>query len=213
MKILCLADEETKALWDYYDAKRVEGVDLIISCGDLSAAYLEFLVTMTNKPLLYVPGNHDQRYVDHPPGGCINIDGKIHEFNGVRFLGLGGSMKYKDGPYMYTENQMMRRLMGLYPSIMFYNGFDVLVTHAPAKGYGDMNDLPHQGFDCFNKVLKVYEPDYMLHGHVHKTYSSSFERERIHESGTKIINAFESFVLEIDENRYRDNKSIRNFFK
>ena len=36
MKILLIADEEDKALWDYYDPARVSEVDLIISCGDLS---------------------------------------------------------------------------------------------------------------------------------------------------------------------------------
>ena len=38
MKILAIADEESKGLWEYFDKKKLEGVDLIISCGDLDPA-------------------------------------------------------------------------------------------------------------------------------------------------------------------------------
>ena len=69
MKALLVSDAESRALWDYYRPERVEGVDVIISCGDLKKEYLEFLVTMTSKPVLYVPGNHDAGYVSDPPGG------------------------------------------------------------------------------------------------------------------------------------------------
>ena len=68
MKILLLADEESKYLWDYFDKSKVEGIDLIISCGDLSPQYLSFLATFSHAPVLYVHGNHDVCYKDTPPG-------------------------------------------------------------------------------------------------------------------------------------------------
>ena len=40
MKILVIADVEEAWLEDYYDRERMEGVELIISCGDLPARYL-----------------------------------------------------------------------------------------------------------------------------------------------------------------------------
>ena len=39
MKILAVADEECKALWDYFTPDKLEGVELIIACGDLSRHY------------------------------------------------------------------------------------------------------------------------------------------------------------------------------
>ena len=51
MKILLISDEESPSLWDYYQPEKLSCVDLILSCGDLKREYLEFLVTMTNKPL------------------------------------------------------------------------------------------------------------------------------------------------------------------
>ncbi|MBE6863593.1 MAG: metallophosphoesterase [Ruminococcus flavefaciens] len=200
MKIMILADEECKALWDYYMPERLEGIDLIVSCGDLKAEYLEFLVTMGRAPVLYVPGNHDTRYTERPPEGCDNIDGKIVTVDGIRFFGLGGSMKYGDRPYMYTEKEMRRRIWHAKKTIFNHSGFDVLVTHSPARGYGDMDDIPHRGFECFNELMERCQPKYMFHGHVHANYGSRFKRVLNHPSGARIINGFERYIIEIDEN-------------
>ena len=95
MKILAIADQESRSLWDYYTPDKLEGVDLIISCGDLSPRFLEFLVTLGNVPLLYVRGNHDSAYDKNPPGGCICIENMIYNYKGLRITGIGGSMRYK----------------------------------------------------------------------------------------------------------------------
>ena len=202
MKILIVADEESRSLWDYFSPEKLKGIDMIISCGDLNANYLQFLVTFGNCPLLYVRGNHDTRYDKNPPDGCICIEDKIFNYKGMRIAGLGGSMKYKNSPNMFTEKEMRARWRRLRRKIKFTGGIDLFVTHAPAKGYGDMQDLPHRGFDCFNDLLMKYKPLYMLHGHVHKTYSADFVRERNHPSGTLIVNAYESCVLEIPDIAY-----------
>ena len=58
MKILVLADQRSKALYDYYEPAKLEGVELVISCGDLDPGYLSFFATLCHAPLLYVRGNH-----------------------------------------------------------------------------------------------------------------------------------------------------------
>ena len=78
MKILVLADVESKYLWDFFEKSKLDGIDLIISCGDLKANYLSFLATFTSAPVLYVHGNHDAKYEIHPPEGCICIDDDIY---------------------------------------------------------------------------------------------------------------------------------------
>ena len=88
MKILLLADEELPGLWEFFQKDKLDGIDLILSCGDLKAEYLEFLVTMARCPLLYVHGNHDGSYSRHAPEGCEDIDGKLYDFHGLRILGL-----------------------------------------------------------------------------------------------------------------------------
>ena len=76
MKILAIADEESKYLWEHYDRTKLKDIDLIISCGDLDPRYLSFLVTMSSAPVLYVHGNHDDKYEQIPPEGCICIEDK-----------------------------------------------------------------------------------------------------------------------------------------
>ena len=115
MKILAVADNEEKALWDYYDKDRLGQIDLIISCGDIDPRYLDFLVSMTNADLLYVRGNHDGIYDRIPPPGGTCIDGKVYDYHGLRIMGLGGSRRYKEGKDMYTERKMSSRINRLIP--------------------------------------------------------------------------------------------------
>ena len=109
MKILCLADEENKAYWDYFRKEKLDDIDLILSCGDLKADYLTFLVTMGHAPLLYIHGNHDEGYRTRPPEGCDCIDDKVVTFRGLRIVGLGGCLRYRPGEYQYSEADMQRR--------------------------------------------------------------------------------------------------------
>ena len=62
MKILAIADEESKYLWDFFEKEKLEDIDLILSSGDLNPRYLSFLATFTSAPVLYVHGNHDDKY-------------------------------------------------------------------------------------------------------------------------------------------------------
>ena len=57
MKILAISDVPSKALWDYGTREHLEGIDLILSCGDLPQKYLEYLTNFTAAPILYVHGN------------------------------------------------------------------------------------------------------------------------------------------------------------
>ncbi len=202
MKILAIADTEERCLWECFRKERFEGVDLILSAGDLDPDYLEFLVTVINKPLIYVRGNHDDRYARHAPGGCICVEDSVYTYRGIRIAGLGGSMRYRDGANMYTEHEMARRMRKLSRKVRMVGGCDILLTHAPAAGMGDLDDLPHRGFECFNTALESWSPDYMVHGHVHQSYGPDFQRERQHACGTTIINACGYTQFELDEARY-----------
>lgn len=196
MKILFLADEECKTYWDYFRKEQFEGIDLIISCGDLKSEYLSFLATMVPIPVLYVHGNHDDKYKAKPPEGCICIENKIYNFNGVRILGLGGSHRYKDGDNQYTEAQMMRRIAKMKLKLTVNRGFDILVTHSPAYGFHDGEDQCHRGFEAFNRLIETYHPKYFVHGHVHMNYGRQYPRvDAI--GDTQVINAFERYILEV----------------
>ena len=206
MRILVLADKESPYLWDYFEKSKFEGIDLIISCGDLAADYLSFLTTLTSIPVLYVCGNHDDKYEQKPPEGCICIDDKIYVYKGIRILGLGGSMRYKKGCYQYTEGQMARRVRKLWFQLLRRRGFDILVTHAPAYELNDGRDLPHQGFQVFRKLMERYHPRFFLHGHVHLSYGRDHKRYDKYEE-THVINAYERCVFEYEDESVREHIS------
>ena len=197
MKLLLVADEEDKYLWDYYRPGRLAGYDLILSAGDLKAEYLSFLVTMANRPLLYVPGNHDGRYEQKPPEGCDCIDGKLVTVKGLRILGLGGSAMYSRGPHQYTEAQMVRRIRRLQFRIWRAGGVDIVLTHAPVRGYGDQEDLTHRGFEAFLPLIARWKPTLLVHGHVHRRYDAL--GSRVHTlDGTTLLNACGRVELEME---------------
>ena len=198
MRILAIADVEEGWLYDRWDASRMAGVDLIISCGDLPAVYLEHIVTLANVPLAYVQGNHDTDYDRHAPEGCVSIDGRVCDFHGLRIMGLGGSIKYNDQVHGFTEGEMRRRAARMALLAQATGGVDIVVTHAPARGYGDLDGLPHRGFEAFDRLLERTRPLYMLHGHVHMQYGR-IARSLEHPCGTTIVNACGSFVLDIPE--------------
>ena len=97
MKILLLADVESKYLWDYFEKEKLDGIDLIISCGDLKAEYLSFLATFTTAPVLYVHGNHDVKYDYKAPDGCVCIDDRVFVHNGLRIAAQVHSGSCRDG--------------------------------------------------------------------------------------------------------------------
>ena len=198
MRIMVIADEESKYLWDFFDKSKLEGVDLIISCGDLNPNYLSFLTTFAAAPVLYVHGNHDEKYDRIPPEGCICIDDTIYEFEGLRILGLGGSMRYSGGKYQFPERGMRKRVKKLWFQLLKHRGFDILVTHAPAYQINDGRDLPHQGFQVFIELIEKYSPKFFVHGHVHMTYGRQHKRCDKYKN-THIINAYERYVFDYED--------------
>ncbi len=212
MKILAVSDEESPALWDFYVPGRLKDYDLILSCGDLKAEYLSFLVTMARCPLFYVHGNHDLSYRTAPPEGCDCIDGQIVVYNGLRILGLGGCLRYHPGEQQYTEEQMRRRIAKLRLALWRTGGVDIVVTHAPPRGLGDAEDPAHRGFTALRELLDRYQPLYLLHGHVHLRYGRDIPRE-ISYNTTQIINVSERYVLEVPDRPFPEKDRGRLIWK
>lgn len=196
LRILAIADVESKYYWDFFEKSKLEGIDLIISCGDLAPQYLSFLATYAKVPVLYVHGNHDSCYDETPPDGCECIDDRIYTYRGLRIMGLGGSMCYNFGTYQYTEAQMKRRIRKLFLPL-HRKGVDILVTHSPAFGLNDGEDLPHRGFACITELLIRHKPKLFLHGHVHLNYGRNMKREDTY-LDTRIINGYERYVFDME---------------
>ena len=195
MKILLIADKISPVLYDCFDAKRFREIDIVISCGDLPLFYMEFIISMLNVPCCYVAGNHDTAFVKTPPPGWQTLDGRLIQYKGIQLMGLGGSMRYKPGPFQFSETEMLFRYLKLKPKLWLgKNRIDILVTHAPAYGLGDLEYFPHRGFKVFRNIMERYQPKYFLHGHVHLNYSR--HPRLLAYCDTQIINGFQYYVFD-----------------
>jgi len=207
MKILALSDKVVDILYNPAIRKRMKDIDLVISCGDLPTSYLEYIVTMLNKPLYYVYGNHhkeyifkEKGYIKNIPQGCTNIDNRIIDFQGLIIGGLEGSIRYSGGKHQYTEFEMCLKVNRLKPRMFLNKVFkkryiDVLVTHAPPYKVHDGPDLCHRGFKCFNKFISRYKPRYLIHGHVHLYGMDDNWLTEV--NSTKVINAYGYKIIDI----------------
>jgi Icc-related predicted phosphoesterase len=216
-RILVVADELAAQL--HRPEVRELEPDLIVSCGDLPFDYLEYLVSVVNVPLVFVPGNHDpaipsrrKRNIDaHAfswdahhgdsarPLGCRNIDGRIVDVAGLRIAGLGGCIRYNQGPNQYTQQQMTRRALMLEARartrLLTRKGIDVLVTHAPPEGCGDGPDAAHRGIRALHRLTNVLQPAYLLHGHIHP-YGIEQPDRRI--GATTVVNTVPFKLMEVE---------------
>jgi Icc-related predicted phosphoesterase len=188
VRVLSVSDEVVDSL--NHGAADELAPDLIIGAGDLPFDYLEKLMARFGVPCVFVPGNHDRDLtgykrtrsgwtqaglpVTYPgPEGAINADGRIVTVAGLRVAGLGGCIRYNDGPNQYREATQRQRANRLalrrfrYRMLPGQGAVDILLTHSPARGIGDAEDGPHRGFKCFLPLIYRLRPQLLLHGHIH----------------------------------------------
>ena len=208
MKILTISDTIKRQLYSLKFKEKFNDIDLILSCGDLPFYYLEFLVTMLNVPLYYVFGNHHTRpmitaggEVVQKPGGCINIDNKIVEYNGLLIGGFEGCMRYNYGPKQYSDFEMWQKMLKMKPSLwknklLHKRYLDILITHAPPFGIHDKPDLCHRGFKSFRTFIESYQPRYLIHGHIHRYNQRDAWKTQY--QNTTVLNTYGYQILEIE---------------
>jgi uncharacterized protein len=207
MKILAISDQIVERLYTTSVKETYPDIDVIISCGDLPYEYLEFLVSIYNIPLIYVPGNHDPAYNTHDPRarahGCENIDQKSLFLKGLFFAGLGGSVQYQlNTPNQHTQFGMYLRVYNMLPGLLwnrirFQRRLDVLLTHSPPFGIHDDDDPAHEGLKAINFFMRVMSPRYLLHGHT-IFYRQNLQDHVTEFNGTKVINIYPFRVMSLE---------------
>jgi uncharacterized protein len=198
MVILSVSDVVKEALYSEVTKELFSDVDLVVGCGDLPYYYLEFITDVLNVPLLFVRGNHDPRVEisEHGertgPMGAVDLHRRVVLHEGVLFAGLEGSIRYREGGVMYSQRQMWRMVVLMIPRLLWnkvVHGryLDILVTHSPPAGIHDQEDQPHRGFKSIRWLIKTFQPDLHLHGHV-RVYQR--RRTETQLGKTRIINTY-----------------------
>lgn len=199
MKVLSLSDIPVQMIYSAQIRKLFPDVGLILACGDLPYYYQEFVISMLDVPLFFVRGNHD-KVEEHnlhgprsAPLGGIDLNRRVINHRGLLLAGVEGSIRYRNGPYQYSQREMWFNVLTLVPGLWWnrlkYGRYlDVFVSHAPPKGIHDMTDLPHRGIAAFRWLLHVFKPAYHFHGHIH-VYRPDTVTETLFEN-TIVINTF-----------------------
>ncbi|MEX1143554.1 MAG: metallophosphoesterase [Anaerolineales bacterium] len=179
MRVLSLSDQELEFIYSPSVAERFADVDFVLGCGDLAYYYLEYLVDILGKPVFHVRGNHaasveysttgEERKA---PWGGVDLHRRVVNFRGLLMAGFEGSIRYRKGPFMYTQAEMWNMVLAMVPRLIwnrarYGRALDVLATHAPPWGVQDAPDPAHRGFKAFGWLLRVFRPLYHFHGHIH----------------------------------------------
>lgn len=213
-KVLLLSDVIVSFIYSPQVRHRFSDVDLVIGCGDLAYYYLEYVLNALDVPCYFVRGNHD-KVVEYSleaqrtaPAGAINLHRRVINHNGVLIAGVEGSLQYRLGPFQYSQSQMWGHVFRLIPALfinrMRHGRFlDVFITHSPPLGIHDQPDLPHQGIKAFRWFIKIFQPPYHFHGHIHinrpdMPVDTKFDR-------TRVINAFSFREVTLDINHKLKN--------
>ena len=211
VRALAVSDQIDQRIYSASVRQRMADVEIVFSCGDLPARYLEFLADALDKPVYYVLGNHaeeltrqgeqGQRYL---PAGCTDLGGKVlrDPATGLILAGIPGSPKYcEDEPEQYSEWQIFAMMIDMAPRLLWNRwrhgrALDVLITHSPPRDVGDRPDKPHRGFLALRRFLRWFRPRYQLHGHVHLYDRSQSHVRRF--AATEVVNVYPYQVVDLE---------------
>jgi hypothetical protein len=225
MKILCISDHIDPLVYSPSIKQRFADVELVLSAGDLPLSYYDFIMSTLNKPLLFVFGNHNLRYmalytgrVDvfgrghlagqgieaYRPTGATYIGCRARREKSLLLAGLGGSYWYNGGENQYREFQVALRILKFLPRLLynrlrFGRYLDILLTHAPPFGIHDREDPCHRGFKIFLWFMRTFKPAYLVHGHTH-LYSASANRISKYQQ-TTVVNAYDHVLIDVELSR------------
>lgn len=161
MKALVIADRRPGI--DIISTIQTEDIELVIMLGDLTREDILALAEVNHIPKIGVYGNHDSgNYM--PELGIWDMHLKIWDFNGLRFGGFQGCVRYKENPdaIMFTQDEA-NALMQNFPKV------DVFISHCPPRGINDEEEISHQGFDALRKYIDEQQPAVWMHGHTYPT--------------------------------------------
>jgi len=199
VKALTLSDVQLLRIYSPRIREQFTDVDLVICCGDLPYYYQEYVISMLDKPLFFVRGNHDKK-IEYSqagnraaPRGGVNLHRRVMNHQGLLLAGVEGSLRYREGPFQYSQFEMWMHVLKLAPSLLINKlkhgrYLDVFATHSPPKGVHDKPDLTHQGIDAFRWLIQVFQPAYHIHGHIHVYHPGEVTLSHI--GRTHVINTY-----------------------
>ncbi|KZX11754.1 metallophosphoesterase family protein [Methanobrevibacter filiformis] len=196
MKILQVSDvhsEDNSKFNRYLDEN---DIDLLIISGDITNfGPPEFAINFLNNiflkeiPIIAIPGNCDnpESIEAIKRSNAIFAHNKVIFFKGIIIYSFGGSNPTPfNTPFEFSEEELYDNLKNLFnksPLILDENdkrsfiedNLRVLLTHAPPidSEADKIENGAHVGSSSVNKIIKEFNPNLNLCGHIHEAESIS----------------------------------------
>ena len=192
MDIVCIADTHGR-----HDRFRIPAGDVLIHAGDFSETgeagevdlFLDWLANLPHARKIFIGGNHEfyleehseyfMEQVRHIPGVVYLQDSGV-EIEGVKFWGSPVTPRYYDWAFNRSRGPEIRAHWDRIPK-----DTNVLVTHGPPAGIGDVNAAgSHEGCaDLRSVVAKLHQLRLHVFGHIHAGFG------RYEQAGITFVNA------------------------
>ncbi len=159
----------------------VPAADVLIHAGDFSGSgrlpeldeFAAFIRAQPHPHKIVVAGNHDWCFQRQPEvararlaGICTYLEDDGVTIEGVRFWGSPWQPEFHDWAFNLTRGAELRAKWDLIPE-----GIDVLITHGPPLGHGDMTFRGVAvGCEELLAVVERLRPRYHIFGHIHEAY-------------------------------------------
>ncbi|KXS54831.1 MAG: metallophosphoesterase [Marinobacter sp. T13-3] len=192
MRLVCLSD--THSL--HRSIPEIPDGDVLIHAGDcLGAGTLDnvedlndWLGTLPHRHKIVIAGNHDWVFQQAPELAREALTNATYlqdsgiKINGIRFWGSPWTPTFMDWAFMLERGQPLHEKWQQIPE-----NTDVLITHGPPRGIGDLVAMGFrcQNVGCINLLDRIQQLSLKAHvfGHIHEGYG-----EYSHDN-TRLINA------------------------
>lgn len=179
MKCVAISDTHGK----HHSVFIPEG-DVIIHCGDITRKsnlseitdFIEWFGGLNFQYKILVAGNHDRFIGKRKPeffelisaNKISYLENTLVRVNGFTVFGSPYTLNYAGiGVFTYFDNPEAERIWSHIPEKV-----DILVTHAPPRGFRDFSRAENKNAGCQvlrEKVLSV-KPRFHVFGHIHESY-------------------------------------------
>ena len=134
MKILCVSDQIDPLIYNHNAKKNFPDIDLILCAGDLPMDYIEYIVSVFNKPTYFVFGNHNLKEFKYYHGIKQRVSSPFDPF--VTFNSIDNSInhgatyagfkviKNKNLPILHNNRITPLLIAGISGSIKYNNGLN-----------------------------------------------------------------------------------------
>lgn len=158
--------------------------DILVHAGDMTgrgqldqvADFNEWLGGLPHRHKVVIAGNHDFCFEQQPLESaalltnCIYLFDKAITLDGLCFYGSPWQPWFYDWAFNLARGSKLRAKWDLIPA-----GTDVLITHGPPLGHGDVTSRGEPvGCADLRAVVREKRPKYHIFGHIHEAYGVTY---------------------------------------